>query len=78
MTGVQTCALPIYQGGHYYSIKLFPDREKFVTAWITVGSQQSYDALSQLYKLKYDNWEPVRSYLDQFWEENTPINGAVF
>ena len=66
------------QGGHYYSIKLFPDREKFVTAWITVGSQQSYDALSQLYKLKYDNWEPVRSYLDQFWEENTPINGAVF
>lgn len=66
------------QGGHNYLIALHPDGEKYLTAWIAVGSQQSYDLLSRLYKLKYDNWEPVRTYFDQFWEENVPTYGAGF
>lgn len=66
------------QGGHYYLVTLYPDGAEHLTAWISVGSSQSYDLFSQLYKLKYDNWEPVRTYFDQFWAENAPTYGAEF
>lgn len=72
-------AISVYnQKGHFYDISLYPEGQRVAIADIQIGSKQAFDIFSEYYDLKYDNWEPVRTYLDQFWAENTPANGAIF
>lgn len=72
-------AISVYnQKGHFYDISLYPEGQRIAIADIQIGSKQAFDIFSEYYDLKYDNWEPVRTYLDQFWAENTPANGAIF
>src|SRR5439155_17586774 len=59
VTGVQTCALPIFVGGCDYNVQL-ADKVRFVTALKKLNEFRSVEGLKKKYSIDHLNYEECR------------------